>query len=94
LRNETLTVTIDLIALSLDNTLKIASKATVVDKNGTRIKLMKGGVLSIINQISQTISWVRTLMNFQRPEHGFTYMLAEILPKCIPSGNTGASGGA
>ena len=53
---------VDLIALSLDNTVKVTSKATVIDKNGTHIKLLKGGVLSVINHLGQIIAWVCTHM--------------------------------
>jgi hypothetical protein len=45
--------------LSLDNTFRAASKATVVDKQKKRVNLMKGGLLGIINEESETISWVR-----------------------------------
>lgn len=47
-------------SLSLDNTMKVITKATVVDKNGTRVKLMKGGIISILNEHGEIISWVCT----------------------------------
>ncbi|EGO27694.1 hypothetical protein SERLADRAFT_367262 [Serpula lacrymans var. lacrymans S7.9] len=45
--------------LSLDNMFKSASKATVADTSGGRInmKLMKGGLLSIINKQNEIVSW-------------------------------------
>lgn len=36
--------------MSMDNTVKVRSKATVIDKDKTHIVLMKGGVLSILNE--------------------------------------------
>ena len=44
--------------LSLDNTFKSAAKATVVDKSKGRTKLLKGGVLSVLNEKNEIISWV------------------------------------
>lgn len=46
---------------SLDNTFKLAAKATVVDGNGAHSKLMGGGILSVINECNEIIAWVRTL---------------------------------
>ncbi|KAK7050400.1 hypothetical protein R3P38DRAFT_3173760 [Favolaschia claudopus] len=45
------------ICLSTDNTFKVAGKATVVDTTKTRTKLMKGGILSIINELNEIIAW-------------------------------------
>lgn len=45
----------------MDNMFKLAAKATVVDGNGTHSKLMGGGILSVINESSEIIAWVRTL---------------------------------
>jgi hypothetical protein len=42
----------------MDNTMKIAAKATVVDKTGTHLKLMKGGVLSAVNESNLIVAWV------------------------------------
>jgi hypothetical protein len=47
------------ICTSLDNTFKVASKATVVDKDGTHCKLTKGGVLNVMNESTEIIAWVR-----------------------------------
>lgn len=47
------------ISLSLDNTFKSAGKAVVVDKDRNRVKLLKGGVLSVINEKSEILAWVR-----------------------------------
>lgn len=46
--------------LSVDNTFRAAAKATVVDKNKARSKMMKGGILTMINEQNEIISWVRT----------------------------------
>jgi hypothetical protein len=46
------------ICISLDNTFKITAKATVVDKNGTHTRLLKGGILSVINEANEIIAWV------------------------------------
>lgn len=53
------------ICLSLDNTFKIANKATVVDKNGTHVKLMKGGILSVINEMNEIVAWVCHTLQIQ-----------------------------
>jgi hypothetical protein len=45
--------------LSLDNTFKILSKAVVVGKGGTHLKLMKGGVLDVMNEEGDVVAWVR-----------------------------------
>ena len=46
------------ISLSLDNTFKSAGKAVVVDKAKNRVRLLKGGVLSVINEKSEILAWV------------------------------------
>jgi hypothetical protein len=46
------------ICLSVDNTFKAASKATVADSSKTRTKLMKGGILSVLNECNEIIAWV------------------------------------
>jgi len=51
------------ISLSLDNTFKSAGKAMVVDKNKNHTKLLKGGILSTINQRSEILAWVCILKN-------------------------------
>ena len=48
--------------ISLDNTFQAAGKASVVDKQKTRSKVMKGGILTAINEISETLSWVCSLL--------------------------------
>lgn len=48
------------ISLSLDNTFKVAAKASVIDENGKRLNLLKGGVLSVINESNEIIAWVST----------------------------------
>jgi len=48
--------------LSLDATFKFANRATVVDKDGKRHKLVKGGILSMINEHNLTVGWVRTTL--------------------------------
>jgi hypothetical protein len=48
--------------ISLDNTFHTAGKASVVDKQKTRSKIMKGGLLTAINEISETLSWVCSLL--------------------------------
>ena len=52
------------ISMSLDNTFKSAGKAVVVDKDRNRVKLLKGGILSVINEKSEILAWVRCLNNF------------------------------
>ncbi|KAJ7077700.1 hypothetical protein B0H15DRAFT_954994 [Mycena belliarum] len=49
--------TLEAICLNLDNTFKAASKATVVDPAKAHTKLMKGGILSVLNELNQIISW-------------------------------------
>jgi hypothetical protein len=44
--------------VSLDNTFKVSSKVTVVDRDRTRVKLLKGGVLSMINELNFIVAWV------------------------------------
>ncbi|KAJ6502910.1 hypothetical protein C8R47DRAFT_1251855 [Mycena vitilis] len=45
------------ICMNLDNTFKAAGKATVVDESKAHTKLMKGGILSILNERNEIISW-------------------------------------
>ncbi|KAA1474099.1 hypothetical protein DENSPDRAFT_852057 [Dentipellis sp. KUC8613] len=45
------------ICLSLDNTFRLSGKATVIYEKTTRLKLMKGGILSVINELNEIISW-------------------------------------
>ena len=49
------------ICISLDNTLKVAVKATIVDTNRSHLKLMKGGILGVINEQSLILAWVCTM---------------------------------
>jgi len=44
--------------IALDNTFKSAGKATVVDKEKRHIKLMKGGILNVLNENGEIIGWV------------------------------------
>jgi hypothetical protein len=54
------------VTLSLDNTFKAASKATVAaNRNATHTKLWKGGVLSIINEKNEIVAWVSTYQRSQ-----------------------------
>ncbi|KAJ7753100.1 hypothetical protein DFH07DRAFT_744643, partial [Mycena maculata] len=46
------------ICMILDNTFKAADKATVVDNFKARVKLMKGGILSVLNELNLIISWL------------------------------------
>lgn len=49
--------------MNLDNTFKAASKATVVDDSKARTKLMKGGILSILNESNDIITWVTEIIS-------------------------------
>jgi hypothetical protein len=42
----------------LDNTFRTAGKATIVDPKHKRVKMMKGGLLSVINERNEIVSWV------------------------------------
>ncbi|KAJ3817145.1 hypothetical protein F5880DRAFT_1493389 [Lentinula raphanica] len=44
--------------LSLDATFRAAKKATISDSNKQRTSVVTGGVLSIINELSETLAWV------------------------------------
>jgi hypothetical protein len=46
------------ITLSFDNTYRAASKATLTDKHGKKVKPMKGGILSALNERNEIVSWV------------------------------------
>ncbi|KAJ7161440.1 hypothetical protein C8R43DRAFT_947636 [Mycena crocata] len=45
------------VCLGADNTFKAAAKATIVDASKTRTKLMKGGILSMLNEVNETVTW-------------------------------------
>ena len=45
------------VTLSLDNTFKISNKLMVKDRDKTYTKLLKGGVLSVLNQ-KDIVAWV------------------------------------
>ncbi len=47
------------LAISVDTTFCCAYKATLVDKNKARVCSHLGGFVSVLNQKSQPISWVR-----------------------------------
>jgi hypothetical protein len=49
--------------ISLDNTFRSAKKATVAENKKTRVNLMKGGLLSVINERNEILAWVRTSIN-------------------------------
>lgn len=50
------------VVLSLDHTFGAASKASIVAaKKGERTKPMKGGLLNVINENSEYVSWVSTI---------------------------------
>ncbi|KAJ7037697.1 hypothetical protein C8F04DRAFT_1328715 [Mycena alexandri] len=49
--------TLKAICLNLDHTFAAANKATVVDDSKAHVKLMRGGVLSVLNECNEIISW-------------------------------------
>ncbi|KAK6984837.1 hypothetical protein R3P38DRAFT_2575379, partial [Favolaschia claudopus] len=49
--------TLKAICINLDTTFKATKKATVVDSTNERSNLMKGGILSVLNEVNQIISW-------------------------------------
>ncbi|KAJ7668743.1 hypothetical protein DFH06DRAFT_1378734 [Mycena polygramma] len=49
--------TLSAICMNLDNTYKAANKATVIDSSKVRTKAMKGGILSVLNEMNEIISW-------------------------------------
>ncbi|KAJ7166768.1 hypothetical protein C8R46DRAFT_1351047 [Mycena filopes] len=49
--------TLHAVCMVLDQTYRAASKATVVDAEGARTKMMKGGILSILNELNEIVSW-------------------------------------
>ena len=51
--------------IALDNTFQSAKKATVVDKEKTRTKLMKGGILNVLNETGEIIGWVSVILLFR-----------------------------
>ncbi|GBE82885.1 hypothetical protein SCP_0412720 [Sparassis crispa] len=58
--SETYLRTLSATSISLDNTFRAAGKAslvTVVEKKQNRIKVLKGGILSVINEVNEIISW-------------------------------------
>ncbi|KAL6305557.1 hypothetical protein BKA93DRAFT_824944 [Sparassis latifolia] len=58
--SETYLRTLSTTSISLDNTFCVAGKAslvTIVEKKQNRIKVLKGGILSIINEVNEIISW-------------------------------------
>ncbi|GBE84639.1 hypothetical protein SCP_0606180 [Sparassis crispa] len=47
-------------SISLNNTFHVAGKAslvTIVENKQNHIKVLKGGILSIINEVNEIISW-------------------------------------
>ena len=51
--------------LSLDNTFQSAGKASVVDAKRARTKIMKGGLLSSLNEWNEIVCWVGLFLNFK-----------------------------
>lgn len=47
---------------STDATFKTANKATVTSTTKTRARLLKGGLLTVINEHNEIIAWVRILV--------------------------------
>ncbi|KAG1776098.1 hypothetical protein EV702DRAFT_1269133 [Suillus placidus] len=45
------------ICASLDNTFKAANKATLTNKDGQKMKEIKGGILTVLNEGNEIISW-------------------------------------
>lgn len=50
--------------ISLDNTFKVMTKATVTDSKKQRSKPLKGGLLSAVNERNEIITWVRIAPSF------------------------------
>lgn len=46
------------VSLSMDHTFKAANKAIVVTPDNKHVRVMKGGLLTIINEQSEIIAWV------------------------------------
>lgn len=83
------------IVLGLDTTFRSASKATVTDSERGRHKLLKGGLVTIINEHNEILHWVSlplshcecTLTVLQRFCHTeatdvFTNMLTDVRLRC------------
>ena len=47
----------------MDNTNKVGHKTMVMVKDRIHMKIMKGGVLSVINETDEIIAWVCTLID-------------------------------
>ena len=47
---------------SFDSTFKISNKATVTDKDGQWSKYLKGGILSVLNEKNEIITWVSAVI--------------------------------
>jgi hypothetical protein len=43
---------------SLNNTFKAANKATLTNKDRQKLRELKGGILSVLNEDNQIVSWV------------------------------------
>lgn len=74
---------ISAISLGLDNTFKVMKKATVVEKDKTHTKIMKGGVLSVINERNEIIAWVRTLMTSLLSDPNLIHCSLALLSECF-----------
>ena len=60
----------------MDNTNKVGHETMIMEKNRVHMKIMKGGVLSVINERSEIIAWVCTLI-----DHGSLPYL--MMPQCF-----------
>jgi hypothetical protein len=69
--------------LSIDNTFRVAAKVTIVDKQKGRVKLMKGGLVSTLNEGGQTVSWACT-DSFSVHSLSVEELWLAPMPKCIP----------
>ncbi|KAG2039032.1 hypothetical protein BDR03DRAFT_981073 [Suillus americanus] len=54
--------TLSVICSSLDNMFKAASKATLTDKDRQKSRELKGGILSVLNEDNQIISWPKMMV--------------------------------
>lgn len=72
----------------MDNTYKVSGKATVVAQDGKNVKLLKGGVLSAINEQNEIVTWVSNpacrMVSFDLK----AIVLAD-MPDVIPCGSSG-----
>ena len=50
------------VSLSMDHTFKVANKAIVVTPEQKHVKVMKGGLFSVLNEESEILVWVSTCL--------------------------------